>query len=105
DAFLILLLDLDDLGLRGPKNVGLRRRRNEIVDAAREARAPGVEDTEVLQSIEDVHRLLVAEPEMAERHEVRQALLLHGAVDERQARRARVGEDDATHPALKALCP
>ena len=91
-----LVLDLDHLGARLLEDLRLALRHHHVVDAERDARLGGVEEGDLLDLVEHLDRLVVAQRDEAVADQVLQAALLQQAVDERDLLRQVHVED---HPA------
>jgi hypothetical protein len=78
-------------------------RHHHVVNADRDAGAGGVEEAERLDVVEHRHRGLETEAQIAVLHQLREALLLEQAVDERHVVRQHVVQNDAADRRVHVL--
>ena len=102
-AFLILLLNFDHLLFSFVNQAGLLFRHNHVVDTDGDTGARCIEEAELLDFVEHLHRDLQAELQIAVLHQLAHALLLQKAVDERHLLRKNVVEDDAADRRVHVL--
>ena len=102
-ALLILRLHLDHSLFGVLHKAGLLTGHDHVIDADGDAGAGGVKEPEFLHLIEHCHRYRQAVLQVAVLHELRQALLLEQAVDERHLVRKHVVENDTADGRIHVL--